>query len=242
MSATVEEHRNKSKEARSRWDARSVNAGRDIWTIEVRICPLIAPGQQLFATHSFLFLSALFLLFGGRIIFRLRKTSIHLARIRTLMCLPYILHTVVFLASHRLARSSSLNPINPIPSLLHLGSLKEIGALTYHLHDLIAPPCIIYQANPALPIIYRLSAKCTIPAHRCRLMRGLTAIYLSSYITSTTSLCSPCGLKVFLRSSNHLSFPILPCNGLQNLLVFHDRLHLFHAIWAAIIITFAFGV
>ncbi|KAN0130401.1 hypothetical protein V8E53_011802 [Lactarius tabidus] len=32
------------------------------------------------------------------------------------------------------------------------------------------------------------------------------------------------------------SFTIRSCNGLQNLIFFHDRLYLFHAVWAAIII------
>jgi cytochrome c oxidase assembly factor CtaG len=36
------------------------------------------------------------------------------------------------------------------------------------------------------------------------------------------------------------SFTIRSCNGLQNLLVFHDRLYLFHAVWATIIINICF--
>ena len=102
------------------------------------------------------------------------------------------------------------------------------------------PHCIIHQANPALPIIYRLPAKCTIPAHRCKLTRGLTAICL--YISPQRLIFAlHAGSKYFLKCSNHLSLSNR-ATVCRIYWFFKDRHFFFRAVWAAIVITFAFGV
>src|SRR5258708_39286012 len=105
MSAPVEEPWNKGKETRSRWNQRAVNARRDIWTIEVRVCPLNCASRQIVAANSSLCLNALLLLFGNLPCNVLIMQDLHtpkLAYAHANVLSLFIFFLILFLAPHRL--------------------------------------------------------------------------------------------------------------------------------------------
>lgn len=92
---------------------------------------------------------------------------------------------------------------------------------------------IIHQANPALPIIYRLSAKCTTPVHRCRLTRGLTAICLHISHHNDSSLLSMRAQSISKNVPIIFHYPLV--QQCAEFIGFFTSACL-HADWAAVVI------